>query len=999
MAAHSGMPIVIRGPEPQGRRYFTSMPKTLDILLLKAQSLFPVPPGHTPYITLEHDENAVVLEDALPFIRERETLVFRWAPETPRRSTGNRVKWHSDVLSEEKAEGSPKMSSLIRNGVRSTTGQGLSNGGPRQTQSSPSKRDIPGAQSRGQAIRAAHAKRVLEEQRRLREAEEQSQRDENSPTTDGDSGFEGEHSKIVSPTRPNKTNSAKASAHEAQVEACATLGGTHSNIACLETTDLEVSGSSPPPYSSPEDNLVLAVKKLAASQRDTTPDRNAQDVPSSPLAPSPTQNVHAAVAKAAMSPHDMNDNRVLVAGRSPSAGSPSRGAVSDAANDVQLPAPLVPMSSPAQTQPGTIHQPRAPESSDSSPSMPSASAGELSEPSKTSGATHSAKVPQASAHSESSADTYRALETVINTLQSHPSNTVLRSPHSSCLEKWTVVQQKVHNRSYASHSVLQKFRADLDDLWSAARAEHKQNATFLKNVTALEKFASVLLSEWNGTKERFDGSRQSERHSYSVSSNKEQQRKAAAALLASWTTNGTTPAGRGEKRSAAFLNEDNRGPNQHTSAASHKKTKSSLPSNLYGRAPSRKLNIPEAQRRAPTGAVDMSAFHRAMMGSSSRQALTGSKTEAQVSEELPLETKQPAKRPDVICDEPEHQRDAREVDENSGEDGQVSSYPEAVEASVARNVADAMDLDTSTKGAAELERTAAEPTSVTVEAHSAAALESVVPESVIEETSALSSSNFDSCEPTCTTFFSSRPRRSPKSEAAAPADVSLDNAVNAGKEQGATSSAEAAKSLVEDEQEEAAVVDSELLCIASTASPSLITFASAGDGTPAQATAQSRSSEVSSASRSSSPLSQISTPASSAPGTPTQTAKRARRGRAARKGLASDTKAELPGNAPRRGRPPKKQAQGSADPVSDKADADVSTPPVALLTDAPQATVVEIGDEEFEEPQSIAARRGRRTNRPSSKGQATVPAGNAGQRAPGGGRWNSVAAAMLSLLS
>ena len=52
-------------------------------LLDKARSLFSIPSDHTPYITLGTDERAILLEDSLPFLRDRELLIIRWNLDSP----------------------------------------------------------------------------------------------------------------------------------------------------------------------------------------------------------------------------------------------------------------------------------------------------------------------------------------------------------------------------------------------------------------------------------------------------------------------------------------------------------------------------------------------------------------------------------------------------------------------------------------------------------------------------------------------------------------------------------------------------------------------------------------------------------------------------------------------------------------------------------------------------------------------------------------------------
>ncbi|KDN40869.1 hypothetical protein K437DRAFT_258487 [Tilletiaria anomala UBC 951] len=75
--------IILRGPSTTSRTFFTALPPTLEDLLAKARKLFNIPTSHTPYITLGSDERAIILEDSMPFLRDRELLITRWNLESP----------------------------------------------------------------------------------------------------------------------------------------------------------------------------------------------------------------------------------------------------------------------------------------------------------------------------------------------------------------------------------------------------------------------------------------------------------------------------------------------------------------------------------------------------------------------------------------------------------------------------------------------------------------------------------------------------------------------------------------------------------------------------------------------------------------------------------------------------------------------------------------------------------------------------------------------------
>ncbi|EPQ26537.1 uncharacterized protein PFL1_05859 [Pseudozyma flocculosa PF-1] len=85
--------VVLKGPSTNSKSYFVALPDTLDELIEKAKSLFSLPPDKTPVITLGTDERAILLQETMPFVRDREALVFRWVAATPKRQLGNRVRW------------------------------------------------------------------------------------------------------------------------------------------------------------------------------------------------------------------------------------------------------------------------------------------------------------------------------------------------------------------------------------------------------------------------------------------------------------------------------------------------------------------------------------------------------------------------------------------------------------------------------------------------------------------------------------------------------------------------------------------------------------------------------------------------------------------------------------------------------------------------------------------------------------------------------------------
>lgn len=163
--------IMLKGPSLTSKTYFLPLPDTLDQLISQATSLFSIPPGKVPHITLGTDERAIILRESYDFIRDRELLHFRWSAETPRRNLANRVRWDAPTTPFAlNASASPQNENAPASAQQTSPTQ---------------KRDLtittrantianrdPNTQfGDGAAARKAHAKRVLEEQRKKREEE------------------------------------------------------------------------------------------------------------------------------------------------------------------------------------------------------------------------------------------------------------------------------------------------------------------------------------------------------------------------------------------------------------------------------------------------------------------------------------------------------------------------------------------------------------------------------------------------------------------------------------------------------------------------------------------------------------------------------------------------------------------------------------------------------------------------------------------------------------
>lgn len=655
-------------------------------LLLKARSLFPVPPGNNPYITLDQgdDQAVVLLEDALPYLRDREGLVFRWSPDTPRKCTGNRVKWVESVASGSDSSKSSSSSSTAPLASSSNSNSRAESTTTPAPQASPPGLSPPKAisptqhRTQAQQHRAAHAKRVLEEQRRIMEeerlereeaaarerreaeererAEQQKQKEElerrqekEAETQAGDSKMESqveveqqqdgqEEQTTRQAVETPKTSSssqethapdvplqqpAVAAAAEQQEESqqstsitasteqqpAAVPQSTQAKPTEASTQDFMLPGSSPPPYSSPH-------VPRADVLRDVTPPSGRQDEQdmSSPLAPSPTREVYAAVAKASMSPHSDK----LVAGSSPRAApteieqqpefqatsfTPSESRPSDAADDADEE-----MDSDTELENSALLQ-----SSSSESSTPSPRKNEREEQQQTTD------------------HLYRSMALVVENLCNHPGNSAFRGSmpaeflaHAHSISSLTAIcvdlptiRSKVAQRQYGNSDVspspLLTFQADLKRLFGLARSFYGARSPQGQSATVLEKFAEVVIAAYTvrpasgprsssvlaPRKTPINADNSSSRAKSAKVDDKEESRRKAAALMASWQS-GPAPTARGEKR--PYCDDGVSQSKQGRGRLNHKQ-----PKLTFG-------TKEKASATKTADAVDMAAFHRAIMG-------------------------------------------------------------------------------------------------------------------------------------------------------------------------------------------------------------------------------------------------------------------------------------------------------------------------------------------------------------------------------------------------
>ncbi|PWN40965.1 hypothetical protein IE81DRAFT_325054 [Ceraceosorus guamensis] len=150
--------VFLRGSAQDSKQYFTALDSDLETLVSKARRLFPAPSNSdTAQLALASNQEAIICPDSLPFIQDRETLIVRWVPSTPRSvlraSSSKGVRWDSTIDRKD-----------VTGSARGADSMAKINVGP-----TPSG-------IRGPAARAAHAKRVLAEQKRIREEEEAAER-------------------------------------------------------------------------------------------------------------------------------------------------------------------------------------------------------------------------------------------------------------------------------------------------------------------------------------------------------------------------------------------------------------------------------------------------------------------------------------------------------------------------------------------------------------------------------------------------------------------------------------------------------------------------------------------------------------------------------------------------------------------------------------------------------------------------------------------------------
>ncbi|WFD01844.1 hypothetical protein MOBT1_000524 [Malassezia obtusa] len=123
-----GRAILLKGPTLNSKVFLTALPERLDVrrrltqdLLAKARELFHVPADCTPQLYVpcpssvgtaySEQRGAILLADAMPFVRDRELLTVRWtSSDSPARDANARVQWDPKLPATDGAIGSTRPS-------------------------------------------------------------------------------------------------------------------------------------------------------------------------------------------------------------------------------------------------------------------------------------------------------------------------------------------------------------------------------------------------------------------------------------------------------------------------------------------------------------------------------------------------------------------------------------------------------------------------------------------------------------------------------------------------------------------------------------------------------------------------------------------------------------------------------------------------------------------------------------------------------------------------
>lgn len=614
----AGRAVILRGPSPSAKSFFTVLPDSLEALVRKASDLFPVPPDHTGQLVL--DNGAILMPDVLPFINAREVLTFRHAPDTPRSSlhrTGT-----LGAAREAAGSSAEKMRAFSRafEGGRSGhagsddsvgSSGGSSSSSMRGSRSVRWDESVVSNENKARrtapviakpmrysaAGRAEHARRVLGEQEQQRRQEEAATTAEaKEAKTSAPSTASSACGKATAPN-PVKTSvktpmmTAESSDKDtflSRPDAIQSLNNLP--FANITSNDLLASGSSPPSYAT-------------ATSRSRTHSEDEQQG-SSPIA-SPTRNVRSAqkassewakplgeASKAQASAASVNEegNKTdETATISPAhlALEPSTSITSD-----RLLTETATIAKAVEQDGLEVGRTEAQDRADAAPASnamnmtesrtdgavdvafsdptPASNGDEVSADEADEKAVEQAISPVQSPGKSDRADkTYQRMISIIDTLQGHPANVFFRSPlqvenraqsmlaylrqNQRPVVDLFVIKDNLTNRKYGRLDPFTAVSADLNHMWSNAKAFYGQSSEQARCAEFLSHFSNVIMAEWR---------RETANVKLEGSSLSEMRKGASGADRVKKAQDDVSSNGRGGEAAAKFIRDLTHGTNR-----------------------------------------------------------------------------------------------------------------------------------------------------------------------------------------------------------------------------------------------------------------------------------------------------------------------------------------------------------------------------------------------------------------------------------------------------
>ncbi|KAN0063322.1 hypothetical protein ACQY0O_004487 [Thecaphora frezii] len=559
-AAAAPRAVTLKGPSTNSKTYFIALPDTLEDLIEKAKRLFPIPPDKTPIITLGNDERAILLQETMPFVRDREPLVFRWVAATPKRQLGNRVRWddpssvHFNANAPSSSIGTPSRPSLPHLGkpsslrLYSPVARAASSTHTPLPPSARANRTQPRDPSirfgDGVNARQAHARRVLSEQRE-KEARRQRRLDEGQgggsdvemSEEDGLDVFESPTDEPTIDPIAVATTAADTATCENAVPETAPLQPAAAADALLLSPPRKrhpdsVALDTPPSSGSRSSSPYRSLERKKATELQRSHDRENEEQASSPIQ-SPTRELSAVRQKAAFSITDITN--ALIAGSElkriterGNGGATKELAVDAAASgreqatDEGVKDKPVEHENAASGKTEAVVDVRA--EADSPVGEPAAvAAARIVAPPATKGevaARHDdamERAPALATVADAEVEkTYRYIDNLILQLVSHGSNSVFREPMTKgYLERLPsnarpvdlfTMRQAVQAKEYGSsiladgvkacRAVMLDFETDLAAMYANARRLYGVKSAQAQCADTLEKFSSSFIDEW-----------------------------------------------------------------------------------------------------------------------------------------------------------------------------------------------------------------------------------------------------------------------------------------------------------------------------------------------------------------------------------------------------------------------------------------------------------------------------------------------------------------------